>query len=88
MENNRWYAVEQYVKLNNPEAHDGIFRAWVDGQQVMEKTAIQFRRTQELKIESIWMNVYFGGVAPTPKDMTLYIDNVVVARKYIGPAKR
>lgn len=88
MENNRWYAVEQYVKLNNPEAHDGIFRAWVDGQQVMEKTAIQFRRMQELKIESIWMNVYFGGVAPTPKDMTLYIDNVVVARKYIGPAKR
>lgn len=88
MENNRWYAVEQYVKLNNPEAHDGIFRAWVDGRQVIEKTTIQFRRTRELKIESIWMNVYFGGVDPTPKDMTLYIDNVVVAKKYIGPAKR
>jgi hypothetical protein len=88
MQNNRWYSVEQYVKLNTPGAHDGIFRAWIDGRPVLEKTAIQFRLTPKLKIENVWMDVYYGGVAPPPQDMTLYIDNVVIARKYIGPMKR
>lgn len=88
LENNRWYAVEQYVKLNTVGARDGIFRAWIDGRQVFEKTNIQYRLTSKLKIENIWMDVYHGGVAPSPKDMTLYFDNVVIARKYIGPMKR
>lgn len=88
LENNRWYAIEQYVKLNTPGKHDGVVRAWIDGQLVMDKKAIQFRLTNDLKIESVWMDVYHGGVAPAPKNMTLYIDNVVIARRYIGPFKR
>lgn len=31
------------------------------------------------------MNVYHGGMALSPSDQHLFIDNVVVARKYIGP---
>ena len=31
------------------------------------------------------MNVYHGGTAVSPYDQHLYIDNVVVARQYIGP---
>ena len=87
LENNRWYAVEQYVKLNAPGVRDGIFRAWIDGRQVVEKSTIQFRHTRDLKIESVWMNIYHGGITPSPQDMTLYIDNVVIARRYIGPVK-
>lgn len=87
VENNRWYAIEQYVKLNTPGETNGIFRAWVDGHQVFEKTNIRFRHVPSLKIETIWFNVYHGGVAPAPKDMSLYIDNVVIARSYIGPMK-
>ena len=87
LENNRWYSVEQYVKLNTPGNRDGVFRAWIDGRLVFEKSGIQFRHTRDLKIESVWMNIYHGGVAPSPHDMTLYLDNVVIARRYIGPAK-
>jgi len=87
LENNRWYAVEQYIKLNTPGSRDGIFRAWIDGRQVLEKKAIQFRHSRDLKIESVWMNIYHGGTAPAPQDMALYIDNVVIARRYIGPVK-
>lgn len=85
LQSNRWYAVEQYIKLNTPGAHDGVFRAWIDGHQVMEKTGLSFRTVPELRIESVWMNVYHGGTATSPRDMSLYIDNVVVARSYIGP---
>ncbi|MHB1200472.1 MAG: DNRLRE domain-containing protein [Polaromonas sp.] len=85
--NNRWYAVEQYVKLNTPGLRDGIVRAWIDGRQVLEKTTILFRNTRDLKIENVWMNIYHGGTTTAPQDMTLYIDNVVIARRYIGPVK-
>jgi hypothetical protein len=40
-----------------------------------------------LKIEQIWMNVYHGGTTPSPRDQHLYVDNVVVAKKYIGPMR-
>jgi hypothetical protein len=82
---NRWYCVEQYVKMNTPGEDDGIIRAWVDGRPAFEKTDIMFRTVDTLKIEDIWMNVYHGGTAVSPYDQHLYIDNVVVARQYIGP---
>ncbi|MEM7235345.1 MAG: DNRLRE domain-containing protein [Planctomycetota bacterium] len=84
---NRWYCIEQNLKLNTPGKHDGILRAWVDGRPAFEKTDIRFRDVAKLRIETIWMNVYHGGKLPSPRDQHLYIDNVVVARSYIGPAR-
>ncbi|MBL8473898.1 MAG: DNRLRE domain-containing protein [Rhodocyclaceae bacterium] len=87
LENNRWYCVEQYVKLNTPGQKDGVLRAWIDGYQVAERTNIRYRMTADLKIESVWLDVYHGGTSTAPQDMTLYIDNVVIARRYIGPMR-
>jgi hypothetical protein len=91
LDNNRWYCVEQYVKLNTvgkdggKGANDGTLRVWIDGRPAYEKTDIRFRDVNTLKIEQIWMNVYHGGTTPSPRDQHLYVDNVVVAKKYIGP---
>ncbi|MEX0701458.1 MAG: DNRLRE domain-containing protein [Planctomycetales bacterium] len=91
LDNNRWYCVEQQVKMNTPGANgeqgkrDGILRAWIDGRPAFEKTDIRYRDVDKLKIEQIWMNVYHGGTRPSPRDQHLYVDNVVVAKKYIGP---
>ena len=87
LEKNRWYCIEQYVKLNTPGEKDGVLRAWVDGRPAFEKTDIRFRHVDRLKIEQIWMNVYHGGTAVSPYDQHLFIDNVVIAKKYIGPMK-
>jgi hypothetical protein len=83
--NNRWYAIEQHVKLNTPGKNNGVLRAWVDGRLVFERTDLRFRDTAELRIEELWMNVYFGGTRPSSRNMHLFIDNVVVADRYIGP---
>ena len=88
LEKNRWYSVEQYVRLNTPGNEDGVLRAWIDGHLVFERENIRFRDVSDLKIESIWMNVYHGGTSRAPADMTLYIDNLVVAQDYIGPMRR
>jgi len=85
LKNNRWYCIEQYLKLNAPDQKDGVIRAWVDGRLAFEKLEIRFRRTDRLKIEQVWMNVYHGGTRPSPYDQHLYIDNVVIANQYIGP---
>ena len=85
LENDRWYSVEQYLKLNTPGDRDGVLRAWIDGRLAFEKTDIRFRHVDKLKIEQVWMNVYHGGTKPSPYDQHVFIDNVVIAREYIGP---
>lgn len=87
LEKNRWYCVEQRVKLNTPGQADGVLQAWVDGKLVFSREDIIFRSVPELRIESAWLNVYHGGTTAAPQDLTLYIDNLVVARRYIGPAR-
>jgi hypothetical protein len=87
LERNRWYCIEQYVKVNQPGRKDAVVRAWVDGRQVLEHTGFRVRDVPSIKIEQIWMNVWYGGTAPSPQDQHLFIDNIVIARRYIGPMK-
>lgn len=81
----RWYCVEQHVRLNRPGSNDGVLRVWLDGRLVMNRTDIRFRTSDRLHIEMAWLNIYHGGTAVSPIDQHLYIDNVVLARRYIGP---
>lgn len=83
----RWYCVETYCKLNTPGKNDGILKAWIDTKPAFERTDLRFRDVDKLKLESIWINVYHGGTRPTPEDLHLYLDNVVISRKPIGPVK-
>jgi hypothetical protein len=85
LERNRWYCVEQYVRLNTPGERDGVVRAWIDGRLAFERTDVRFRNVPTLAIETVWMDVYHGGTERSPADQHLYIDNVVIAREYVGP---
>ncbi len=88
LETKRWYCLEQQVRLNTPGKNDGILRAWIDGRLAFEKTDIRFRDTDKLKIERLWMNFCHGGGEPSPHEQHAYIDNLVIAREYIGPIGR
>ncbi len=85
LERNRWYSVEQYVKLNTPGQKDGIIRAWIDGRLAYEATDWRFRTVDSLKIEQVWMDFYHGGAGVPDHDIFVYVDNVVIATSYIGP---
>ncbi|MDM4015166.1 polysaccharide lyase [Roseiconus lacunae] len=84
LERNRWYCIEQYVKLNTPGMNDGVLRAWVDDQLVYEKADVRMRHVDELKIETVWINVYYGGSWTAPADYHLFIDDVAIGRTRIG----
>lgn len=85
LERNKWYCIEQHVRLNDPGRKNGVFRVWIDGYRALDKTDVLYRTTASLKIDRIWMNVYHGGTAVSPHDQHVFVDNVVVARDYIGP---
>jgi hypothetical protein len=85
LENNRWYCAEQYAKMNTPGRNDGILRGWIDGRLAFEKTDIRMRDVDSLKIECVWLNVYLGGTWTSNSEHHLYVDDVVIARKYVGP---
>jgi len=88
LENNRWYCIEQFARMNTPGKNDGVLRAWVDGRPAFEKTDLRMRDTAELKIESVWINLYLGGSWTAQSDHHLYIDEVAISRRYIGPLRR
>lgn len=85
LDNNKWYNIEQYVKLNTPWQHDWILRTWIDWKLVYERKNILIRYTDKLKIESVWMDIYHGWIEPPDHDMDMYIDNLVIAKSYIWP---
>ncbi len=85
LETGRWYCIEQQVVMNSPGSADGILRGWIDGQLAYENTSVQYRNSPLLHIEKAWLNVYHGGTMPAPRDLPVYLDDVVVATEYIGP---
>ena len=79
LENNRWYRIEQFVKMNTPRINDGVLRAWVDGVLVFEKSDVRMRDVSTLKIETVWIHVHHGGTWTAKADHHLYIGNVVIS---------
>jgi Disaggregatase related repeat len=84
---NQWYCIEQYFRVNTVGASDGEIKTWVDGELAFHRTGIRVRDIPDIKIEKVWMSVYHGGTSPAGEDLHLYIDNVVIARRYIGPLR-
>jgi len=80
----RWHCIEQHLRLNTPGKGDGLLEVWVDGRPAFRRDDLRLRDRAELRIEEVWMNVFHGGTAVANADMHAWIDNVVVARRYIG----
>lgn len=83
-----WYCIEGEVELNAPGIPDGALRAWVDGTPAFEAAGIEFRRPDEpeIRIESFWFNVYYGGKPVANTNLGLTVDEVAVDGQRIGCA--
>lgn len=81
-----WYCLEGQVELNTLGLADGSLRAWVDGTPALDFEGLEFRRSDEpeIKIESFWFNVYYGGKQVPEHDLGLTIDEVEVDTHRVG----
>ena len=69
---------------------DGEVALWLDGTEVGRVTGLRFRDIEDLRIRKARFDNYWGGAGDentAPVDQVHYIDNIVVATDYVGPAK-
>ena len=91
-EDDQWHCVEAYFQLNTldlakdrPNA-DGICRGWIDGKLVIEHEDVIFRSTDypKMQLNQFILAPHFGpGLVPHAQK--LWIDELVVSTKPIGP---
>ena len=87
----RWHCWEFMLQANSaPGKADGRQAMWVDGKLAAEFTGIRWREDPDLKVNCFWLQHY--GVDPGdptkrywPESQTVWFDDIVIAREYIGP---
>jgi len=91
---NQWQCWEFMIQANTaPDKPDGKQAMWVDGKLVGEFTGIRWRNDMELKVNCFWLEHYgYDEGDPTKQywkdSQSVWFDDVVVARRPIGPMKR
>ncbi len=93
-----WYSVERHMKQNSVDPTktdasntDGIEELWIDGQLTIRKKGVRFRRVPHLRITFFSLETFYHGLPADYDDsnpIKVYFDNVVIAKKYIGPMHR
>ena len=91
---NQWQCWEFMIQANTaPDKADGKQAMWVDGKLIGEFTGIRWRNDMDLKVNCLWLEHYgYDEGDPTKQywkdSQAVWFDDVVVARRYIGPIKR
>ncbi|MFO1496909.1 MAG: hypothetical protein U1G07_00680 [Verrucomicrobiota bacterium] len=81
-----WICAEFMLRHNTPGAGDGEQAFWIDGQLVGHWKGINWRKTEELKANALTLETYITDRWTKNALNVVSFDNVVIARKYIGPA--
>jgi hypothetical protein len=87
-----WLCVEWRVKVNTPANEDGELDCWIDGVKRGEFRGINWRQTETLKLNKVWLTLWLetGAFAENGggDTRTAWYDDVVVATEYSGPMVR
>lgn len=76
--------------LNVGAAFDGIEELWVDGELAIS-VPIRYRRNPDLHINFFSLGAWYGSLLPLTytqdAPISVFYDNVVIAKEYIGPIR-
>lgn len=90
----QWQCWEFMIQANSaPDKADGKQAMWVDGKLIGAFTGIRWRDDLDLKVNCFWLQHYgYDEGDPTKEywkdSQSVWFDDVVVARSYIGPIRR
>lgn len=91
---NEWHCWEFMIEANTaPDQADGRQTMWVDGKRIAEFTGIRWRSDLDLLVNCFWLEHYgYDESDPTRQfwkdSQSVWFDDVVIAREYIGPIQR
>lgn len=80
-----WNCYELGLYLNTPGRNDGEVRFWINGILQSRATNMRFRDVEDLKPLTVHLNLH-RTTDQFSHRMKRYADNIVIARRYIGPA--
>ncbi len=83
----RWICVEVMVKHNTPGQRDGEQAFWIDGQLQGHWSGFLWRESPTLWANSLALESYVTDRWTRNRVNTVFFDNVVIAKQYIGPVK-
>jgi hypothetical protein len=81
----RWICVEFMLKHNTPGQRDGEQAFWIDGTLQGHWKEINWRKAEALKANALTLESYITDRWTTNQVNVVFFDNVVIARRYIGP---
>jgi len=84
---NEWNCFEVGLYLNTPGFSDGEARLWQDGVLISRVTGMRYRDVPGLLPTSVHLNLH-RTTDNFPHTMIRWADNIVIARRYIGPVAR
>jgi hypothetical protein len=82
----RWICCELMLKHNTPGKQDGEQAFWIDGNLRGHWKNLNWRKSATLWANAFTLESYVTDRWTENKINIVYFDNVVIARKYIGPA--
>jgi hypothetical protein len=82
----RWICAEFMLKHNTPGQPDGEQACWIDGRLLGHWRGINWRRTESLKANALTLESYVTDRWTKNPTNTVYFDNLVIARDYLGPS--
>jgi hypothetical protein len=82
----RWICVEFMLKHNTPDQPDGEQAFWIDGSLLGHWKGISWRKAAPLKANALTLETYITDHWTKKPVNVVFFDNVVIARRYIGPA--
>lgn len=85
---NRWICVEFMLRHNRPGEADGEQAFWIDGQLQGHWKGIRWRSDAQLQANALTLESYVTDRWTKNPTNVVCFDDVVIARRYIGPATR
>lgn len=82
-----WTCQEVMVKLNDAGKANGEQRLWINGRLVVEQTGMEWRKTDQLVLNTIMLSTNTSAPPKAGQKRTVWIDGIVLARRYIGPLR-
>ena len=76
------------LRHNAPEKSDGEQAFWIDGRLLGHWKGIRWRTSAQLKANALTVESYITDRWTKNATNVVYFDDVVIARRYIGPAGR
>ena len=88
VERGKWHHIEQHIKVNTVSGdsanRDGELDLWVNGEHLVDRNNVRYTIGDRWRGINWCTQLYYGGSQSSPRDNTVYLDDIAISRTRIG----